>query len=112
MTEATIQKSNAALEADSSPFTDDEAAFQLAPWWADPSGQLLGAHVTHAGLIVPWADAMTLGYNWQDQNQTINILGRYLVLLGVGAWLLVLKVMFVEGLSKNLASSNRTWLLR
>ena len=138
------------------------------------SGQLLGAHVAHAGLMVFWAGAMVLfetshlrtdqplyeqgciliphltslgfglgpsgevvssypffvvgvlhlissavlgfgglyhavfgpeiltseffAYSWKDKNQMTTILGIHLILLGVGAWLLVLKAMNYGGL--------------
>ncbi|MEN9231460.1 MAG: chlorophyll a/b binding light-harvesting protein [Thermostichus sp. DG02_5_bins_236] len=37
-------------------------------------------------------------YDWQDQNKMTTILGIHLVLLGLGAWLLVLKAMALGGL--------------
>lgn len=151
-------------------------------WWAgnarltNLSGQLLGAHVAHAGLMVFWAGAMTLfecghfvqdkplyeqgliliphlaslglgvglgasgeivdgypyfvvgvlhlissavlgfgglyhailgpeiitseffSYSWKDKNQMTTILGIHLILLGAGAFLLVLKAMVYGGL--------------
>ena len=38
------------------------------------------------------------GYSWQDADKMTSIIGIHLVLLGVGAWLLVIKAMFVGGL--------------
>jgi photosystem II CP43 chlorophyll apoprotein len=150
-------------------------------WWSgnarliELSGKLLGAHVSHAGLIVFWTGAMTLfelshfvpekpmyeqgiillshlatlgwgvgpggevintfpyfvvgvlhlissavlglggiyhavrgpekledyseffGYDWKDKDQMTNIIGYHLILLGGGAFLLVLKAMFFGG---------------
>ncbi|MCJ2544530.1 chlorophyll a/b binding light-harvesting protein [Thermostichus vulcanus] len=37
-------------------------------------------------------------YDWQDKNKMTTILGIHLVLLGLGAWLLVLKAMALGGL--------------
>lgn len=155
------------------------------PWWrgnarfVDKSGQLLGAHLAQAALIILWAGAMTLfeishfdvaqpmyeqglillpnlarlgygvgdggivtdvypyyaigvvhlvssmvlaagglfhallgpavltsddtfvggfGYDWTDPGKMTSILGTHLVMLGCGAWLLVIKAMFWGGL--------------
>lgn len=38
------------------------------------------------------------GYDWQDDDKMTTIVGIHLLLLGVGAWLLVAKAMFVGGL--------------
>ncbi|NEQ95238.1 MAG: chlorophyll a/b binding light-harvesting protein [Cyanothece sp. SIO2G6] len=38
------------------------------------------------------------GYDWQDADKMTSIIGIHLVLLGLGAWLLVIKAMFVGGL--------------
>ena len=38
------------------------------------------------------------GYDWQDANKMTSIIGIHLILLGLGAWLLVIKAMFVGGL--------------
>lgn len=38
------------------------------------------------------------GYVWKDKNKMIIILGIYLIVLGVGVWLLVLKVMYIGGI--------------
>jgi photosystem II CP43 chlorophyll apoprotein len=38
------------------------------------------------------------GYDWKDKNQMTNIIGYHLILLGCGAFLLVIKAMFVGGL--------------
>jgi photosystem II CP43 chlorophyll apoprotein len=37
------------------------------------------------------------GYDWKDKNQMTNIIGYHLILLGCGAFLLVLKAMFFGG---------------
>jgi len=37
------------------------------------------------------------GYVWKDKNKMTNILGYHLIMLGLGAWLLVLKAMFFGG---------------
>ena len=37
-------------------------------------------------------------YSWKDKNQMTTILGIHLILLGLGAWLLVLKAMSYGGL--------------
>ncbi len=38
------------------------------------------------------------GYRWNDANQMTNILGFHLILLGLGAWLLVIKAIALGGL--------------
>ncbi len=38
------------------------------------------------------------GYDWKDKNQMTNIIGYHLILLGLGAFLLVIKAMFFGGL--------------
>lgn len=38
------------------------------------------------------------GYDWKDKNKMTTILGIHLILLGLGAFLLVIKAMFVGGL--------------
>jgi len=38
------------------------------------------------------------GYDWRDKNKMTTILGIHLILLGVGAFLLVLKAMFFGGI--------------
>ncbi|MEM6352403.1 MAG: chlorophyll a/b binding light-harvesting protein [Cyanobacteria bacterium P01_D01_bin.14] len=38
------------------------------------------------------------GYDWKDDRKMTTIIGIHLVLLGLGAWLLVAKAMFVGGL--------------
>lgn len=38
------------------------------------------------------------GYDWKDKNQMTNIIGYHLILLGCGAFLLVIKAMFFGGL--------------
>jgi photosystem II CP43 chlorophyll apoprotein len=37
------------------------------------------------------------GYDWKDKNQMTNIIGYHLIILGCGAFLLVLKAMFFGG---------------
>jgi photosystem II CP43 chlorophyll apoprotein len=37
------------------------------------------------------------GYDWKDKNQMTNIIGYHLILLGIGAFLLVLKATFFGG---------------
>jgi photosystem II CP43 chlorophyll apoprotein len=37
------------------------------------------------------------GYDWKDKNQMTNIIGYHLILLGCGAFLLVIKAMFLGG---------------
>ncbi|MEI6429451.1 MAG: photosystem II reaction center protein CP43 [Pseudanabaena sp. ELA607] len=37
------------------------------------------------------------GYDWKDKNKMTTILGIHLVLLGLGAFLLVIKAMFLDG---------------
>jgi len=37
------------------------------------------------------------GYDWKDKNQMTNIIGYHLILLGLGAFLLVIKAMFFGG---------------
>ncbi|KAL5641862.1 hypothetical protein ACJX0J_000434 [Zea mays] len=88
------------------------------------SGKLLGAHVAHAGLI--WPISLILlphlatlgfggiyhallgpetleesfpffGYVWKDRNKMTTILGIHLILLGLGAFLLVLKALYFGG---------------
>merc|ERR1711972_1233432 len=38
------------------------------------------------------------GYVWKDKNKITTILGIHLVLLGIGAWLLVLKAIYYGGI--------------
>ncbi|MCS6958921.1 MAG: photosystem II reaction center protein CP43 [Pseudanabaenaceae cyanobacterium SKYGB_i_bin29] len=38
------------------------------------------------------------GYDWKDKNKMTTIIGIHLILLGLGAWLLVIKAMFLGGL--------------
>lgn len=38
------------------------------------------------------------GYDWEDDNKMTSIIGIHLILLGLGAWLLVTKALFVGGL--------------
>lgn len=38
------------------------------------------------------------GYDWKDGRKMTTIIGSHLILLGLGAWLLVVKAMFVGGL--------------
>jgi photosystem II CP43 chlorophyll apoprotein len=37
------------------------------------------------------------GYVWKDKNKMTNILGYHLIMLGCGAWLLVLKALYFGG---------------
>jgi photosystem II CP43 chlorophyll apoprotein len=68
------------------------------------SSAVLGAggmfHAVRGPAVLAKGDrfADSFGYDWQDQNQMTTILGTHLVLLGLGAWLLVLKAMFFGGL--------------
>jgi photosystem II CP43 chlorophyll apoprotein len=38
------------------------------------------------------------GYVWKDKNKMTNILGYHLIMLGLGAWLLVLKACYFGGI--------------
>ncbi len=38
------------------------------------------------------------GYDWEDDNKMTTIIGIHLIILGLGAWLLVAKALFVGGL--------------
>jgi photosystem II CP43 chlorophyll apoprotein len=40
----------------------------------------------------------SFGYDWKDDNKMTSIIGFHLILLGLGAWLLVAKAMFIGGL--------------
>ncbi len=65
------------------------------------SGFLGFGGIFHAlrGPAVLEAKAFPLfSYDWQDKNKMTTILGIHLVLLGLGAWLLVLKAMVFDGL--------------
>ena len=37
------------------------------------------------------------GYVWKDKNKMTTILGIHLIILGIGAWLLVLKALYIGG---------------
>ncbi|THU42339.1 hypothetical protein C4D60_Mb00t06940 [Musa balbisiana] len=73
-------------------------------WWAgnarliNLSGKLLGAHVAHAGLITLEESFPFFGYVWKDRNKMTTILGIHLILLGLGAFLLVLKAVYFGGI--------------
>ena len=68
------------------------------------SSAVLGAGGLYHALIGPpvlasdRTFAESFGYDWEDPQQMTSILGIHLVILGLGAWLLVLKAMFWGGL--------------
>lgn len=43
-------------------------------------------------------NAPLFGYDWRDKNKMTTILGIHLILLGIGAFLLVIKAMYVGGI--------------
>ncbi|MBC6478990.1 MAG: chlorophyll a/b binding light-harvesting protein [Hormoscilla sp. GM7CHS1pb] len=68
------------------------------------SSAVLGAGGIYHALIgpevLPQNDSFSgfFGYDWEDGDKMTSIIGIHLVLLGLGAWLLVAKAMFVGGL--------------
>jgi photosystem II CP43 chlorophyll apoprotein len=48
------------------------------------------------------------GYVWKDKNKMTNILGYHLIMLGLGAWLLVIKAMYLGGVYDTWAPGGRT----
>jgi len=68
------------------------------------SSAVLGAGGIYHALIgpevLPQNDSFSgfFGYEWEDWDKMTSIIGIHLVLLGLGAWLLVAKAMFVGGL--------------
>ena len=68
------------------------------------SSAVLGAGgIYHALLgpeVLPQDESFSgfFGYDWEDWDKMTTIVGIHLVLLGLGAWLLVAKAMFVGGL--------------
>ncbi|MEL6499842.1 MAG: chlorophyll a/b binding light-harvesting protein [Cyanobacteria bacterium J06623_1] len=68
------------------------------------SSAVLGAgglfHVFRGPKVLPKGDTATgfFGYDWQDPDRVSTILGIHIVMLGIGAWLMVLKAMFWGGL--------------
>ncbi|NER29512.1 MAG: chlorophyll a/b binding light-harvesting protein [Symploca sp. SIO1C4] len=68
------------------------------------SSAVLGAGgIYHALLgpeILPQTKSFSgfFGYDWRDHDKMTSIIGIHLILLGLGAWLLVVKAMFVGGL--------------
>lgn len=54
-------------------------------------------------------DLKGFGYNWEDGNKMIIILGIYLVLLGFGVVLLVIKVIVLGGIYDLLVE--KVWLV-
>ncbi|CAL9095338.1 unnamed protein product [Musa textilis] len=73
-------------------------------WWArnariiNLSSKLLGAHVAHTGLITLEESFPFFGYVWKDGNKMTTILGIHLILLGLCAFLLVLKPIYFGGI--------------
>ncbi|WP_034935268.1 chlorophyll a/b binding light-harvesting protein [Gloeocapsa sp. PCC 73106] len=63
------------------------------------SSAVLGAGgLYHAVLGPEKLDVKGFGYNWQDGRKMTTILGIHLVLLGLGALLLVIKAVLLDGL--------------
>ncbi|MBC6475413.1 MAG: chlorophyll a/b binding light-harvesting protein [Hormoscilla sp. GM102CHS1] len=68
------------------------------------SSAVLGAGgIYHASIgpeVLPQNDSFSgfFGYDWEDGDKMTSIIGIHLLLLGLGAWLLVAKAMFVGGL--------------
>jgi photosystem II CP43 chlorophyll apoprotein len=68
------------------------------------SSAVLGAGgIYHALLgpeVLPRSEAFSgsFSYDWRDQNKMTSIIGIHLILLGIGAWLLVAKAMYLGGL--------------
>ncbi|NER35077.1 MAG: chlorophyll a/b binding light-harvesting protein [Oscillatoria sp. SIO1A7] len=68
------------------------------------SSAVLGAGGIYHALIGPEvlpenkSFAGFFGYDWKDRDKMTTIIGIHLLLLGLGAWLLVAKAMFVGGL--------------
>ena len=68
------------------------------------SSAVLGAGGLYHALVGPPVLALdrtfagSFGYDWKDPQQMTSILGVHLAVLGLGAWLLVLKAMFWGGL--------------
>ncbi|NJM56280.1 MAG: chlorophyll a/b binding light-harvesting protein, partial [Synechococcales cyanobacterium RU_4_20] len=68
------------------------------------SSAVLGAggifHSVRGSAILPEGDSFSgyFSYRWEDERKMSSILGIHLVLLGIGAWLLVVKAMFLGGL--------------
>ena len=50
------------------------------------------------------------GYVWKDKNKMTSILGYHLIILGCGAWLLVLKAMYFGGVYDTWAAGGKTFL--
>ncbi|MBE9031445.1 chlorophyll a/b binding light-harvesting protein [filamentous cyanobacterium LEGE 11480] len=83
--------------------TDPETIFNVAVVHLISSA-VLGAggifHSLRGPAVLNENDKFTgfFGYRWDDGNKMTTIIGIHLILLGAGAWLLVLKAMFFGGL--------------
>jgi photosystem II CP43 chlorophyll apoprotein len=68
------------------------------------SSAVLGAgglyHALLGPEVLPETDSFSgsFGYSWDDERKMTSIIGIHLLLLGLGAWLLVAKAMFIGGL--------------